>query len=173
MIHLLVSDRRITHFFNVHIKYNREGGKKEQTNKHGLRSAPSARKGVCDTLHSPFICRLSQACVLREISTKATRNSNSSLTVFPHWLLLLTVLPLNSYLKPAVLLSSPLSTGSLCLPLSTDPLSSLRPFSPPLLPVSREVSPLGPLCGFCARSDKEILCPTHIHNTTNGHIVSQ
>ena len=52
--------------------------KKEQANKHGLGSAPSARKGVCDTLHSPCICRLSQACILRETSTKAAWNANSS-----------------------------------------------------------------------------------------------
>ena len=91
---------------------------KEQTNKHGLGSAPSARKGVLDTLHSPCICRLSRAY----ISTKATRNTNSSLTVFLHCLLLLTVLPLDCYLKPTVLLCSPLSTDSLRLPLSTQPL---------------------------------------------------
>ena len=135
---------------------------KEQTNKHGLGSTPSARKGVCDTLHSPCICRLSRACILRETSTKATRNANSSLTIFPHCLLLLTVLPLDCYLKPTVLLCSPLSTASLCLPLSTP------------LRVSQDVSPLGPLCGFRAKADKEILWPAHTHtpNTTNGLIVS-
>ena len=126
---------------------------KEQTNKHGLGSAPSARKGVCDTLHSPSICRLSRACILRETSTKATKIANSSLTVFPHCLLLLTVLPLDCYLKPTVLLCFPLLTASLCLPLSTD-LSFLGPSFPRPLPVSRESSPL---CGFRAKADKEIL----------------
>ena len=143
------------------------GWKKEQTNKHGLGSAPSARKGVCDILHSPCICRLSPACILRETSTKATRNANSSLTVFPHCLLLLAVLPLDCYLKPTVLLCSLLSTGSLCLPLSTDPLSSLEPSFPRPLPVSWEVSPLDLLCGFRAKADKEILWPEHTHTQHN------
>ena len=147
-------------------------GEKEQTNKHGLGSAPSARKGVCDNLHPLCICRLSRACILRETSIKATRNANSYLTVFPHCLLLLTVLPLDCYLKPTVLLCSPLSTGSLCLPLSTDPLSSMGPSFPRPHPLSQEVSPLGPLCGFRAKADKEILWPAHTPNTTNDHIVS-
>ena len=70
----------ITHFFTAtQIKPERVE-EKEQTNKHALGSAPSARKGVCDTLHSPCICSLSWACILRETSTKATRNANSSLS---------------------------------------------------------------------------------------------
>ena len=84
---------------------------KEQTKKHGLGSASSARTGVCDILHSPSICRLSQACILRETSAKTARNADSPLTVFSHCLLLLTVLPLDCYLKPTVLLCSPLSTA--------------------------------------------------------------
>ena len=87
--------------------------KNKQTNKHGLGSAPSARKGVCDTLHSPCICRLLQAGILRKISTKATRNVNSSLTILSHSLLLLTVLPLDCYLAPTGLFYPPLSTDCL------------------------------------------------------------
>ena len=145
---------------------------KEQTNKHGLGSAPSARKGVCDTLHSPCICRLSRACIWCETSTKTTRNAHSSLTVFPHCILLLTILPLDCYLKPTVLLCSPMSTDSLCLPLSTDPLSSLGPSFPRPLPVSREVSPLGPLCGFRVKANKEILWPAHTHTHPTQRMVT-
>ena len=119
---------------------------KEQTNKHGLGSAPSVRKGVCDTSNSPCICTLSRACILRKTSTKATRNANSSLTVFFHCLLLLTVLPLDCYLTPTGLFCPPLSTG-----LS---LSSLGPFFLPPLQVSREISSSGPLCVFRAKTDK-------------------
>ena len=44
---------------------------------------------------------------------------------------------------------------------STAPLSSLRPsFSRPLS-VLREISPLGPLCGFHAKADKETLWLAH------------
>ena len=107
---------------------------KEQTNKHGLGSAPSARKGACDTLHSLCICRLPRMCSLRETSTKASKNANSA---FPHCILLLIVRPLDCYLKPTVLLCSPLSTDSLCLlrdlpSLSTSGLAgglAVRPFA--------------------------------------------
>ena len=105
--------RGITHFITYTQNTTERVEEKEQTNKHGLGSTPSARKGVCDTLHSLSICRLSRACILRETSTKATRNANSSLTVFPHCLLLLTILPLDYYLKLTVLLCCPLSTASL------------------------------------------------------------
>ena len=128
--------------------------KKEQPNKHGLGSAPSARKGVCDTLHSPYICRLSQAFILRETSSRATRNANSSLTVFPHCLLLLTVLSLDCYLKLTVLLSL----------VDWPSVSSLGPSLP--LPVSWEISSSGPLFGFRTKADRDSLIgvpPPHTH----------
>ena len=40
----------ITHFFTDTQKHNRVGGRKEQTNKHGIESAPSARKDKSVTL---------------------------------------------------------------------------------------------------------------------------
>ena len=50
-------------------------------------------------------------------------------------------------------------------------LSSLGPSFPRPLPVSREISRSGPLCGFRAKADKGILrlTPTHT-NTTNAQL---
>ena len=45
VIHLVVSDQGHYTFLYRYTKHNREGGGKEQTNKHGLGLAPSARKG--------------------------------------------------------------------------------------------------------------------------------
>ena len=50
VIHLVFSDQGHYTFLYRHAKHNREGGRKEQTNKHGLGSAPSAKKGECVTL---------------------------------------------------------------------------------------------------------------------------
>ena len=148
MVFLSFPTRGIAHFITYTQNTTERVVEKEQTNKHGLGSAPSTRKGVCDTLHSPCICRLSQACILRETSLKATRNANSSLTVFPHCLLLLTVLPLDCYLTP---------TGLFCPPLST----ALSVFSGTFLPSStsglaRDLA-YSPMCGFRAKTDKEIV----------------
>ena len=117
----------------------------------------------------------SRAYILRDTSTKATSNANSSLTVFPHCLLLQTVLPLDCYFTLTGLFCSPLSIASLRLPLSTHPLSSLGPSFPRPLPVSREVLPLGPLCEFRAKAAKEILWPAHTHTKHNEwpHSVTQ
>ena len=45
-------------------------------------SVPNARKGVCVTLQSTCICRLSQACISNETSTKRTNNAD----FFSRWL---------------------------------------------------------------------------------------
>ena len=45
VIHLVVSDQGHNTFLYKHAKHNQEGGGKEQTNKHGLGSVPSVRKG--------------------------------------------------------------------------------------------------------------------------------
>ena len=95
-------------------------------------------------------------CILRETSTKATRNTNSSLTVFPHCLLLLTVLLLDFYLKP---------TALLCPALSTDHLSSQGPSFPRPLPVSLEVLPLCPLSGFRTKAKRFSDRCAHTHTT--------
>ena len=105
-----------TRIFHISLrpqKYNREGGRK---NKRTIwtwisykRKKGSFVKRFCAAFRA--FCRLSWACIFRETSTKATRNANSSLTVFPHCLLLLTVLPLDCYLTPIGLFCSPLSTA--------------------------------------------------------------
>ena len=86
--------------------------KNKRTNT-GLGQLQVQEKEVGMTLLCSFscICRLSQARNFYQI----TGNANSSLTVFSHCLLPLTVLPLDCYLKPTVLLCSTLSSGSLCI----------------------------------------------------------
>ena len=68
------------------------------------------------------------------------------------------------------------SGPSVIAPLAADPRDNFfkQNYSWPVIPVSREISPLGPLGGFRAQADKEILWParTLTPNTTNGHIVS-
>ena len=166
-------------FLYGHIKYNREGGRKNKRTNMDLGQLQAQEREFYDTLHSSYICRLLPTCILRETSTKATRNANSSLTVFPHCLLLLIALPLDCYLTPTGLFYSPLSTASLRLPFSTDPLSSLGPSFPPPLPVSREISHSVLCVGFAPKqtkrfSDRRTHTHTHTHTpkTTNVLIVS-
>ena len=163
--------RGISHFTTA-TQNTTEGVEGRTNEQHGLGSAPSEKMDFCDTLHYLCICRLSPACILRETSTKATRNANSSLTVFPHCLLLLTVLPLDCYLTPTGLFCSPLSTASFCLPLSTHTVSSLVSSSSRPLPVSQEISSSSHLFRFHAKADKEIVWPAHTPTQHNGHIVS-
>ena len=89
MIHPVVSDRGITHFFKATQKYNREGGRKNKRTNRDLGQLQAQEREFCDTLHSPCICRLSPACILRETSTKAIRNAThlwlSSLTASFCW----------------------------------------------------------------------------------------
>ena len=118
-------------FLYGHIKYNREGEIKRKNEQTRTWVSSKRKKGSFVTLHSLCICRLSPACILRETSTEASRNANSSLTVFPHCLLLLSVLSLNCNITPTGLFCCPLSTGSLC---------PLGPSSPRPLPVLREIS---------------------------------
>ena len=158
-------------FLYGHIKYNWEGERKrtnEQTQP-WVRLKEQERE-FCDTLHSPCICRLLRMCILRKTSTKATRNANSSLTVFPHCLLLLTVPPLDCYLTLTGLFCSPLSTASLYLPSST--ASSLVPSSPPPLSVLWEISGSSPLFGFHTKTKRSSNRHTHTHTQHIGHIVS-
>ena len=145
-----------------------EKNKRTNTN---LGQLQAKKREFCDTLHSLCICRLSQACIWRETSTKASRNANSSLTIFPHCLLL-TVLPHDCYLTPTGLFSvvdciSPSSFVNWPSVFSGTFLSS----STSGLVGDFEFSPLS---GFRAKADKEILWQTRAHtpNTTNGHIVS-
>ena len=71
----MIPTKGITHFITDTQSTTERVEEKEQTDKHGLGSAPSARKGVCDTVHSLCICRLSPACILCETSTKSTNNA--------------------------------------------------------------------------------------------------
>ena len=77
------------------------GWNKEQTSEHRLGSAPSAKKkregeSLCDTFVQLFVHLLTIVGVYFAWNFyKATRNANSSLAVFSHWLLLPTDLPLN------------------------------------------------------------------------------
>ena len=112
-------------FLYGHLKYNWEGGIKRTNEQTWTWISSKCKKGE-SIWHFPYsllcIWRLSRACILRETSTKATWNANSSLTVFLHCLLLQTVLPLDCYPGPTGLFCSPLSTASPRLPLSTDSL---------------------------------------------------
>ena len=165
MIHPVISDRGITHFFKATQKYNREDGRKNKRTNTDLGQLQAQEREFCDTLHSPCICRLSPVCILRETSTKATRNANSCLIVFPHCHLLLTILLLDCYLTPTGLFCSPLSTA-LCVFPGTFLSSSTSGLVGDLV--------LSPLCGFCAKTDEELVwvAPTQTPNTTNDHIVS-
>ena len=65
----LISDQGHYTFLYGHTKHNREGGRKEQTNKHGLWSAPSAREEKFVTLlgSSLCICGLSRAYICAKL----------------------------------------------------------------------------------------------------------
>ena len=144
----LISNQEHCTFLYRYAKHNWEGGIKEQTNKHGLGSAPSTRGGVCDTfvqlsVHLQAIVGVYFVWNFH----KATRNTDSSL-----------VCPvLSSFSLPpsanCVLLWTAISNRLFSSALLCLSLSSLGPtFPPPLL-----VSCSGPLCGFCTKTDKEIL----------------
>ena len=126
---------------------------------------------------SPCICRLLQACIFRETSTKATNNAN----ILSRWLsqilcrlsdfTWLSSLPylhiftdsfcwlshsLDSYLK---------QTGLSCLPLSTALSVFSRTFLPSFTSGLAGYLALSPLCGFRAKKDKEIVwvAPTNCY----------
>ena len=116
--------RGISHFFTASKNTAERMGEKEQTNKHGLRSTPSAREGksMCDTLHSPSICRLTLACILCETSTKGTNNAD----IFSRWLIgfceahqVLAVAFLTSVDSVILWAANSKPTALLCHPLST------------------------------------------------------
>ena len=122
----------------------------------------------CVTLHSLCIRRLSPVCILCETSTEGTNNAD----IFSRWLTrpLCSSSGLSSRLSDFCWLChsldsqlktdrSPLSSVVDCplwVPLSTDPLSYLRPPSACPLPVSQDISSSSPLIGFRAKTDKEI-----------------
>ena len=145
------------------------------------------KKGeVYVTLRSfPCICRLSRACILRETSTKPLTMLTSLALVNPasvgqQVLAVAFLTSVDSLLFPTYIFSLPpsadcvilrtasssrlVSSALLCQLLS---LSSLEPSFPPLLLVSREISSSGPLCGFRAKTDKEIVRVTPTQTETH------
>ena len=112
MIHLVVS-AAVFHISLRPQKLQPWGWKEEQTNNMDLGQFQVHEREICVTILCSFscICRLSWACIFRETSTKATGNADSSLTVYAHCLLLLTVLLLDCHLTPTGLFCPPLSTG--------------------------------------------------------------
>ena len=126
-----------------------------------------------ETLHSPCICRLTLACILRETSTKRHQKcwhllslvkrplcGSSGLSIgFSNFCWLCH--SLNSQLKADC---SPLPSDVDCLsasPFANSPLASLGPGFPPLLPVLPEISSSSPLFWFRTKKDKENVCLAH------------
>ena len=167
----LISDQRHYTFLYGHTKYNREGGGKEQMNGQG--SAPSAWRGrsmwhfLQLSMHLQAIAGVYFARNFHKAMECCAVSWLSSLPCF-HFLTasFCWLCPsLDNYLKPTVLF---------CPPLSTDSLSSLGPSFPPPFPVSWEISPSGPFCGFCAKTDKAILRPAPKQTEMNAtHCVTR
>ena len=144
MIHLVVSDQGHYSFHYRYAKLNREGGGKEQTNKYGLGSEGGS---LCDTFVqlSVHLQAIADLYFTRNFH-KATRNADSSLAVFSHCLFL-----------PTVSFSGQLSQADCSLlPSFVNwlSLSSLGPSFPRPLPVSQEISPSCPLCGFRTKTKR-------------------
>ena len=135
-------------FLYGHKKYNQGSGRKRTKNKWTIWAWVNSKckKGSFVTLHSLCICRLTLAYHCAKL-LQATRNANSSLTVF------LTAPGL--YLILTVLLCCPLLTAPLRLP-SPNHLSGflfqllfLHHFQ-----VSSEISSPSPLFGFMPKQTK-------------------
>ena len=122
----LASDQGHYTFLYGHTKHNQEGGR---MNKHGLGSAPSARKR--SLWHCAFF-------------SPATSNAD-----ILRWFYLLTASCVLLWTATSRRLVSP------ALHCQLVSLSSLGPSFPPPLLVSREISPSGPLCGFHAKTDRD------------------
>ena len=178
----LISDQGYYTFHYGHTEYNRVGGRKVQTNRHGFGSAPSARRGevyVILLVHSVFLWA-NASLYSSENSHKATSNADLNSRVGQPCICRST--GPSSHLSDFCWLVSPLPCFHLLLSLlsflqcpSLDwPLMLTVLFSSFLLtvfwdlpylvlPVSWEISSAGPLCGFHAKTDKGILwlAPTH------------
>ena len=141
VIHLVVS-ARVSHIsLRPQKKYNQESGRKRTNEQYGLGSAFCA------------FCRLSLACIFRETSTKATRNSIDCVSALP---------PSADHPSPGLRCPLPLSFFVNSL------LSSLGPSFPPPLPVSREISSSSPLFGFHAKTKRSSAWhTTHIVSHNN------
>ena len=148
----LISDQRHYTFLYRYAKHNWEGRIKEQTNKHGLGSAPSARGGSLWHFYAALrVFAGYRGRLLGRNYHKASGNADSSLDC-----------PVRSLLLPSADCSlHPSFVNWLSL-------SSLGPSFPPPLPVSCS----GPLCGFRAKTDKEILwvAPTQTETNATHHV---
>ena len=140
----------ITHLFTV--TQNTTERVEERTNEQ-IRTWVSfnRKKGeVYVTLFGEF-CELARACTRTKLPQKPLAMLTSVDCVL---LLLLTTLS-----------SWPFTFAFLCQLLS---LSSLQPSFPGPFLVSSEILCLGPLCGFCAKTDNEILWPAPIQTEMNA-----
>ena len=162
------SDRRITHFFYGHKKYNPRSGRKRTKDKRTKWTwvNSSARRLSCDTLHSFCISRLTLACISSEISTKLL-----GMPTHADWTSFTASGP---YLMP---------TGHFCCPVSTPNCHSVSPFAncllwvpfskswlafPCLLPVMSR-SRAQAFVWFRAKTDKGIVClADHPHCVTEA-----
>ena len=130
----------------------------ERTNDQIWTWVSSKHKKGESVLHFSRICRLSQACILRETWSKPLRNGNSNLTVFSHCLLLWPSFPWTA------IWSWP-STSALLYQLA------LSVFSQTFLPSSTFGLAgdlvLSRLSGFRAKTDKEIVWVAPTQTETN------
>ena len=145
-------------FHYGHKKYNRGSGRKRTKNKRTIWAWVNSKKGSFVTLHSLCICRLTLACICAKL-LQATRNANSSLTVF------LTASGL--YLTPTALFCCPLSTAPLRLPSPTHLSGFLfQLLSSPTSGLVGDLEPK-PFVWFRAKTDKGIVClADHPHSVT-------
>ena len=130
--HLVVSlifDQGHYTFLYGHTKHNRECGRKEQTNKHGLGSVPSAREKFLTLLRSsPCICRLSRACICAKLPKKP-------LGMLTHFLTLVNPASVGQQVLAVVFLTSVLLSSLPCFHLPDWPVLSSAPFCSLLLTV--------------------------------------
>ena len=143
----VVPDQGYYAFLYGHTKYNREGGRKNKRTNMDLGQLQAQERGsLCNTFvqFSVHLYTIAGVYFVQNFY-KATRNANSSLTVFSHCLLMPTFL--SRQLPHAG--CPPLPTVVNCLSLSFLGHS----FPPPLL-VSREISPSVLCVGFVPKQTK-------------------
>ena len=180
VIHLvvfLISGQGYFTYLYIYAKNNRESRRKEQTNKHELGSAPRARRRevyVTFFVHSVFLWA-NASVYSSENSHKATSNADLTSRVGPPSVCGLTGLSnrlsdfysLVSSLPCSHLPDWPvLSTVSFCSLLLTGFFRLLSDVPSLVLPVSWEISRVGPLYGFRAKRDKRILWLAPAHTLT-------
>ena len=151
----------------------------EVKNKHGLRSALSAiREGVYVThfVHSVFLWANTNV-YSSENSHKATSDADLTSRVGQQVQAAEFPTSVDSLPDPHLPDCPVLSTGAFCSTLLIVFFCLLSDLSSLVLPVSWEILRAGPLCGFCAQTDKGILwlapTPTPTPTQQMPNIVSQ